>query len=318
MKTRVTELLGIKYPILQGAMAWISYAPLVAAVSEAGGLGIIGGTIMDPNGIRAEIQKVRALTDKPFGVNIISLSPWIDQIIDVLIEEKVLVATYGTGNPKKIIERLKPGGVMSFPVVPKPETAKRAQDDGADAVIISGMEGGGHVGNLSTMIVVPQARDLVDIPLISAGGIGDARGMVAAFALGAEAVQMGTRFICTEEAVCHRNAKEVIINSGPDDTIVTGNITGLPVRCLKNQMSIKFAEMEKSGKSKLEMALFGGGKMKQAFFDGDVEDGSVMAGPICGMINDIPTVAALIGRIIGDLGKVLERTSKLLKQDDGN
>jgi len=314
MKTRVTEILGIRYPILQGAMAWVSYAPLVAAVSDAGGLGIIGGTIMNPEELRKEINKVRELTDKPFGVNIISLSPWIEQILDVLIEEKVKVATYGTGNPKRIIQRLKPGGVMSFPVVPSPETAKRAQNDGADGVIVSGMEGGGHVGTLSTMIVVPQARDMVDIPLVAAGGIGDARGMVAAFALGAEGIQMGTRFICTKEAPCHENAKQFIVRSGPHDTLVTGNITGLPVRCLKNRMSLAFLEMESTGKSKGEMAFFGAGKMKQAFQEGDVEEGSVMAGQVCGLIDDVPTVSELIEGMIQDVEKVLGRCQQLLKE----
>ena len=310
----MTEILGIRYPILQGAMAWVSYAPLVAAVSEAGGLGIIGGTIMNPEELRIEINKVREMTDKPFGVNIISLSPWIEQILDVLIEEKVKVATYGTGNPKRIIQRLKPGGVMSFPVVPSPETAKRAQDDGADGVIVSGMEGGGHVGTLSTMIVVPQARDMVDIPLVAAGGIGDARGMVAVFALGAEGIQMGTRFICTKEAPCHENAKQLIVRSGPNDTLVTGNITGLPVRCLKNRMSLIFLEMESTGKSKGEMAFFGAGKMKQAFQEGDVEEGSVMAGQVCGMIADVPTVSELIEGMMRDVGKVLGRCQQLLKE----
>ena len=318
MKTRITELLGIKYPIFQGAMAWISYAPLVAAVSEAGGLGIIGGTIMTADMLRDEIHKVRDLTDKPFAVNIISLSPWIDEILEMLVEEQVLLATYGTGNPRKIIERLKPGGVMSFPVVPTPETAKRAQDDGADGVIVSGMEGGGHVGGLSTMIAVPQARDIVDLPLVAAGGIGDSRGMVAAFALGAEGVQMGTRFICTEEAACHVNAKDFILRSGPTDTLVTGNITGLPVRCLKNRMSLTFHEMETTGKSKEEMAFFGGGKMKQSFQDGDIEDGSVMAGQICGMINDIPKVADLMKNMVTGLGEVLEKVQGVLELNRNN
>jgi len=307
MKNRVTELLGIRYPIFQGAMAWVSYAPLVAAVSEAGGLGIIGGTIMTPGQIRDEIHAVRALTDRPFGVNIISLSPFIEQILEVLVEEKVLVATYGTGNPRRIIEKLKPGGVMSFPVVPTPETARRAQDDGADGVIVSGREAGGHVGQLSTLIVVPQARDVVDIPLVAAGGIGDARGMVAAFALGAEAVQLGTRFICTQEAPVHEAVKQLIVHSGPCDTLVTGNITGLPVRCLKNRMSETFAKMEKTGKSKAEMALFGAGKMQQAFQQGDVEDGSVMAGQVCGLIDGVPTVAEYMQGLVAGLGQAMER-----------
>lgn len=316
MKTRVTEALGIKYPILQGAMAYVSFAPLVAAVSEAGGLGIIGGTIMTPEVLREEIKKVRELTDKPFGVNIISLSPLIDELLDVLIQEKVKVATYGTGNPRKIIEKLKPGGVMSYPVVPTPETAKRAEEDGADGVIVSGMEGGGHVGNLTTMVLVPQARDIVKIPLVAAGGIADARGMLAAFALGAEAVQMGTRFIATLESCAHENVKQFILRAKSTDTLVTGNITGLPVRCLRNRMSETFAAMEKSGKSKMEMALFGSGKMKQAFTDGDIEDGSVMAGQVCGMIKEIPTCAQLIKEIMKRLGEELERLNELIKKSN--
>jgi enoyl-[acyl-carrier protein] reductase II len=310
METRVTELLGIRYPILQGAMAWISYAPLVAAVSEAGGLGIIGGTIMTPSALRAEIHAVRALTDKPFGVNIISLSPWIDEILSVLVEEKVLVATYGTGNPRRIIEKLKPGGVMSFPVVPTPKTARRAAEDGADAVIISGREGGGHVGSITTMVAVPLARDAIDIPLIAAGGIGDARGMVAAFALGAEGIQMGTRFICTREAPCHDHAKQLLVDSGPEDTLVTGNITGLPVRCIKNEMSLEFQAMESTGKSKAEMAMFGAGKMQQAFQQGDVVHGSVMAGQVCGLISDVPSVAELIEGMVDEVERVLERVGE--------
>jgi len=313
MRTRVTEALQIKYPILQGAMAWVSFAPLVAAVSDAGALGIIGGTIMTPEVLQAEIKKVRELTDKPFGVNIISLSPLIEDLLDVLIQEKVKVATYGTGNPRRIIERLKPGGVMSYPVVPTPETALRAEQDGADGVIVSGMEGGGHVGNLTTMILAPQARDMVKIPLIAAGGIGDARGMLAAFALGAEAVQIGTRFICTVESCAHDNVKEVILKAGPSDTLVTGNITGLPVRCLRNRMSEQFAALEKTGKSKMEMALFGSGKMKQAFELGDVVDGSVMAGQVSGLIHDIPTCAGLIKDMIHRLGDELERVSELIR-----
>jgi enoyl-[acyl-carrier protein] reductase II len=315
MKTRVTELLKIRYPILQGAMAWISYAPLVAAVSEAGALGIVGGTIMTPAELRAEIHAVRRLTDRPFGVNIISLSPWIDEILELLVEERVLVATYGTGNPRRIIAKLKPGGVMSFPVVPTPATARRAEQDGADAVIVSGWEGGGHVGELSTMVAVPQARDAVQIPLVATGGIGDARGMMAAFALGAEAVQMGTRFIATAEACCHANAKELLTRAGPEDTLVTGNITGLPVRCLKNRMSLAFRDQEASGKSRAEMALFGAGKMRQAFQDGDVADGSVMAGQVCGLIRDIPTVAELVRTTIAGLSGVLERLSALAPFD---
>ncbi len=244
MKTRVTEALGIDYPILQGAMAWVSFPPLVAAVSEAGGLGILGSTIFDVQMMKEAITQVRKLTDKPFGVNLLSIHPMIDQILEVLIEEGVKVATYGTGNPEKIIKTLKPGGVMSYPVVPTVKAAVRAQEDGADGVIVSGCEGGGHVGQHSTMPLIPQARDLLEIPLIAAGGLADGRGMAAAFALGAEAVQMGTRFIVTQEAPAHDNTKEKIIAAKAEDTRVTGNITGMPVRVIRNQLAEDFLRME--------------------------------------------------------------------------
>jgi len=296
LKTRVSEMLGIEYPILQGAMAWVSFAPLVAAASNAGGLGIIGGTIFDPQRMKDEIRAVRELTDKPFGVNIISLHPMIKEILQVLIEEKVLVATYGTGNPRKIIEVLKPGGVMSFPVVPTVAAAVRAEADGADGVIVSGCEGGGHVGRLTTQILVPQASDAVNIPLVAAGGIADGRGMAAVFAMGAEGVQMGTRFIVVKESPAHDNVKKKIMQAKAEDTVVTGNITGLPVRVIKNRMAEQFLHMEETGKSKVEMALFGSGKMQQAFVQGDSEEGSVMSGEICGLVNDEPSCDELIQR----------------------
>ncbi len=298
ISTPVTEKLGIDYPILQGAMAWVSFAPLVAAVSEAGGLGILGGTIMDPDQLRQEIRSIREMTEKPFGVNIISLSPFIKEILVVLIEERILVATYGTGNPKKIIEVLKPGGVMSFPVVPTVKAAKRAEADGADGVIVSGLEGGGHVGKMTTLALVPQAKDTVSLPLVAAGGIGDGRGMAAAFALGAEAVQIGTRFIVTKESPVHPNIKQAILAAEAEDTVVTGNITGLPVRVIRNKLAEEFLEMEASGKSKMEMALFGSGKMHQAFVEGDAIDGSIMSGQISGMVRDEPSCHELIQRYL--------------------
>jgi enoyl-[acyl-carrier protein] reductase II len=292
-------------------MAWVSFAPLVAAVSNAGGLGLIGGTIFTPDAMRDEIRKVRELTAKPFGVNIISLHPLIAQILQVLIQEKVLVATYGTGNPKKIIETLKPGGVMSFPVVPTVAAALKAEADGADGVIVSGCEGGGHVGQISSMPLIPQARDAVKIPLVAAGGIADGRGMAAAFALGAEAVQMGTRFIVTKESPVHPNTKQKILAAKIEDTCVTGNITGLPVRVIKNQMAEEFLGLERSKKSKMEMALFGSGKMQLAFVKGDAEQGSVMSGQVVGLINDEPTCAELIQRVMKEFHQAIGRLRAL-------
>ena len=310
LKTRVSELLGIEYPVLQGAMAWVSYAPLVAAVSNAGGLGIIGGTIFNAEKMHSEIKAVRALTDRPFGVNIISMHTDIQPILEALIEEKVLLATYGTGNPREIIETLKPGGVMSFPVVPTVKAALRAQADGADGVIVSGCEAGGHVGQLTTMALIPQARDQLKIPLVAAGGIGDGRGMAAAFALGAEAIQMGTRFIVTRESPAHPNAKARVLSAGAEDTVVTGNITGLPVRVIRNKMAEQFLNLESTGRSPLMAKIFGAGKMKQAFVDGDAEEGSIMAGQICGLVHDEPTCEELLQRTMREF----RETCKALEQ----
>lgn len=311
LKTRITELFGIEYPIIQGAMAWVSFAPLVAAVSNAGGLGIIGSTIFSPDQMRDEINKVRELTDQPFGVNIISLHPMIKDILKVLIEEKVLVATYGTGNPKKIIEVLKPGGVMSCPVVPTVVAAMRAEADGADGVIVSGCEGGGHVGKLTTQILVPQARDKIKLPMAAAGGIADGRGMAAVFAMGAEAVQMGTRFIVTRESPAHQNVKTKILRANAEDTVVTGNITGLPVRVLRNKMAEEFLNMEDTGGSRAAMALFGSGKMQLAFVQGDAEDGSVMSGQISGLVGDEPSCDELIQRMMREFRRAAKGLAEL-------
>lgn len=306
--TRITEMLGIEYPIFQGAMAWVSTYQLTAAVSNAGGLGILGGTIHTPDLLRDEIHRVREHTDKPFGVNFLARSPFIDEILEVVIEEKPPVVTYGVGNPEKIIKACKPHGIKCIPVIPQVRLAVQAEKDGADAIIISGMEGGGHVGQLTTMILVPQTVDRVEVPVLAAGGIADGRGMAAAFILGAEGIQMGTRFICTRECPVPDATKEFILKSQAEDTLVTGNITGLPVRCLKNRMSEAFARMEMEKKDPLEMAAFGSGKMYLAFVEGDPEDGSVMAGQITGMVNDVPTCRELIERTVKEAEEVLGKT----------
>lgn len=305
MKTRLSELLGIRYPIIQGGMAWVSFAPLAAAVSNAGGFGIIGGTILDEKSLKKEIIKTKSMTDKPFGVNILSKSPIIDGLLDIIVDEKVAAVTYGLGNPKIIMERLKPHGIICMPVVPSINTAIRAEQDGADVVIVEGLEAGGHVGKMTTFILLPQARDKVKIPIAAAGGIGDGRGIAAAMILGADGVQIGTRFICTQECPVHINAKKAILKANAEDTLVTGNITGMPVRALKNKFTEEFAAMEDIKKPPLEMALFGAGKMYKAFVDGDAEEGSVMAGQICGMIEDIPTVKELIERMVKEAESVL-------------
>ena len=313
IKTRITDMLGIEYPVLQGAMAWVSNYQLTAAVSNAGGLGILGGTIYTPDLLREEIRRVREQTDKPFGVNFLARSPFIDEILEVVIEENPPVVTYGVGNPEKIIKACKPHGIKCIPVIPQVRLAVQAEQDGADAIIISGLEGGGHVGKLTSMILIPQTVDQVKVPVIAAGGIADGRGMAAAFALGAEGIQMGTRFICTRECPVPDATKEFILKARAEDTLVTGNITGLPVRCLKNRMSETFARMEMEKKDPLEMAAFGSGKMYLAFVEGDPVDGSVMAGQIVGMVQDIPTCRELIERTVKESEEILEKTHRIFQ-----
>jgi len=291
-------------------MAWVSFAPLVAAVSNAGGFGIIGGTILDEESLKNEIRKTKGLTDKPFGVNILSKSPILDSLLDVIVAEKIAAVTYGLGNPRIIMERMKPHGIICMPVVPSVATAIRAEQDGADAVIVEGLEAGGHVGKMTTFALLPQARDRVKIPIAAAGGVGDGRGIAAALILGADGVQIGTRFICTQECPVHINAKKAILKAKAEDTLVTGNITGMPVRALKNKFTEAYAAMEEIKKPPLEMALFGAGKMYKAFVEGDAEDGSVMAGQICGMIEDIPTVSDLIEKMVKEAESVLSEVQR--------
>lgn len=310
VKTRLTELLGITYPIIQGGMAWVSFAPLVAAVSNAGGFGIICGTILSGDSLREEIRKTKDLTDRPFGVNILAKSPILEDLLGVISDEKIPAVTYGLGNPKKIMDVLKPRGILCMPVVPSVSTAVRAENDGADVLIVEGLEAGGHVGKLSTFPLVPQVRDKVKVPVVAAGGIGDGRGLAAALMLGADGIMMGTRFICTQECPAHINAKTAVLKAQAEDTLVTGNITGLPVRALKNRFTETFAAMEVEKKSALEMALFGSGKMYKAFIEGDAEDGSVMAGQICGMITDIPTVRELVERTVKEAETALSDVAR--------
>ncbi|MCX5858893.1 MAG: nitronate monooxygenase [Proteobacteria bacterium] len=314
MKTRITEMLGIKYPILQGGMAWVADYQLVAAVSNAGGLGILGATIFTPDVLREQIRKIRENTDKPFGVNFLARSPFIDPILEVIKEEKVKMVTYGVGNPEKIIRACKPHGIKCIPVIPQVRLAVQAEKDGADAIIISGMEAGGHVGKLTSMILIPQTVDRVKVPVIAAGGIADGRGMAAAFLLGAEGIQMGTRFICVEECPVPMVTKQFILKAQAEDTLVTGNITGMPVRCLRNQMSETMEKMEMEKKDPLEMGMFGSGKMYKAFVEGDPLDGSVMAGQIVGLLNDIPTCKELIERTMKEAEEVLAKTTLRFKQ----
>lgn len=309
--TRITEILDIEYPIIQGGMAWVATHDLAAAVSEAGGLGIIAAGAAPGEFVREEIRKIREKTDKPFGVNIMLMSPFAEDIVDIVCDEKVPVVTTGAGNPGKYIERFKSNGIKVIPVVPTVSLAQRMESYGVDAVIVEGTEAGGHIGELTTMTLIPQVADNINIPVIAAGGIGDSRGLVAAFALGAEAVQVGTRFVCSTEADVHPRYKEEIVKAKDRDAIVTGRSTGHPVRTLRNKFTREYLNVEKSGAEIEVLEAMGTGRLRIAVKDGDVENGSVMAGQIAGLICDIKPCKEIIQELFGESKKVLERISHL-------
>ena len=278
MKTRVTELLNIKYPIIQGGMAWVAEHSLAAAVSQAGGFGLIGAANAPVEVVRDEIRRARELTDKPFGVNIMLLSPHSKDIALMVTEEKVAAVTTGAGNPEPYIPMWKEAGIRVIPVIASVALAKRMEKHGADAVVAEGCESGGHIGQTTTMALVPQVADAVQIPVIAAGGIGDGRGMAAALMLGAEAVQMGTRFVVAEESIVHQNYKQKVIKARDIDSEVTGLTTGHPVRSLRNQMTREYLKMEQEGASFEELEYMTLGSLRKAVMDGDVKGGTVMAG----------------------------------------
>ncbi len=295
---RVTKLLKIKYPIIQGGMAWVADADLAAAVSNAGGLGIIAAASMPPELLEKQIIRIRNLTNKPFGVNIMLMSPTADDALEVVAKHRVPVVTTGAGTPGKVIERLKPLGTIVIPVIASVAHAERVSKQGADAVVAEGSEAGGHIGETSTMNLVPQVADAVTIPVIAAGGISDGRGLIAAFALGAEGVQVGTRFVCAAESNVHINYKNKIVESGDRATVVTGRPLGHPVRGLKNKLSKEFEHLEKIGASAEELEKLGTGKLRLAVVDGDIEWGSLMAGQSAGLVKRIEPASAIIEDII--------------------
>ncbi|GMQ59528.1 enoyl-[acyl-carrier-protein] reductase FabK [Vallitalea sediminicola] len=305
MKSEICKMLNIKYPIFQGAMAWIAEYNLVAAVSNAGGLGIIAGGNAPCDVVREQIRKTKELTDKPFGVNIMLLSPFADEIANMICEEKVAVVTTGAGNPGKYLEMWKENGIKVIPVVPSVALAKRMERSGVDAIIAEGCESGGHVGELTTMALLPQVVDAVEIPVIAAGGIGDGRGIAATKMLGADAFQVGTRFLVAKECIVHKNYKEKIIKAKDIDTRVTGKVTGHPVRALKNKFTRKFLQLEKEGVSIEDLEEFGTGKLKLAVVDGDVANGSVMSGQIAGMIDKEQTCSEIIEELVTDADRVI-------------
>ncbi|MGI6666089.1 MAG: enoyl-[acyl-carrier-protein] reductase FabK [Bacillota bacterium] len=311
IRTRLCDMLGIEYPIIQGGMAWVATAELAAAVSEAGGLGVIGAGSAPPHVVRNEIRKARALTSKPFGVNVYFMSPFAAEVIDVLVEEGVPVVTTGAGNPGKYVPRFKDAGMKVLALVASVNLAKRLERSGVDGLVAEGMECGGHIGDIATMPLVPQIVDAVDIPVVAAGGIFDGRGLVAALALGASGVQMGTRFVCASECTVHPNYKQVVIKARDRDTVVTGRTTGHPVRVLENKFAREFLAAEAKGAGVQELEALGTGRLRAATVDGDVENGSVMAGQIASMVRRVEPAREIIQDIMATAEEALSRLRKL-------
>ena len=309
MKTRVTALLGIEYPIIQGGMAWVAEHNLATAVSEAGGLGLIGGANAPGEVVREEIRKARELTDKPFGVNVMLMSPFADDVAKVVVEEGIKVVTTGAGNPGKYMEMWKNAGIKVIPVVASVALARMMEKGGADAVVAEGTESGGHIGDQTTMSLVPQVADAVSIPVIAAGGIADGRGIAAAFMLGAEAVQMGTRFVVAKESIVHQNYKDRIIKAKDIDSAVTGRSHGHPIRSLRNQMTREYLKMEQEGRPFEELEYLTMGTLRKAVMEGDVMHGTVMAGQIAGMVKKEQTGKEMISEMTAEAEKLLSGTS---------
>ena len=305
MKTKVTELLKIEYPIIQGGMAWVAEHHLAAAVSEAGGFGLIGAASAPPEIVREEIRKAKELTDKPFGVNIMLLNPNADEVAKIVVEEGIQAVTTGAGNPEKYMPMWKEAGVKVIPVVASVAMAKRMERYGADAVVAEGMEAGGHIGNQTTMALIPQIVDAVNIPVIAAGGIGDGPGVAASFMLGAEGVQMGTRFVVADESIVHDNYKDRIVKAKDIDSVVTGQSTGHPVRCLRNQMTKEYIKKEQEGVPFEELERMTLGSLRKAVMDGDILNGTVMAGQIAGLVSKRQSCKEILQEIMTEAEKLL-------------
>ena len=306
-KNQLTDILGIDFPIIQGGMAWVATGELAAEVSKAGGLGVIGAGNAPADLIRQEIMKVKRSTDKPYAVNIMLLSPFVDEIVELVIEERVPVVTTGAGNPGKYIAAFKEVGTRVIPVVPSVALARRMEKLEVDCLIAEGTEAGGHIGELTTMVLIPQIVDAVKIPVIAAGGIADGRGIVAALALGAQGVQLGTRFVCSKECTAHPNFKEAIIKAKERDAVVTGRSTGHPVRNLRNKLTREIERLEKGGASKEEIEELGAGRLRLAVVEGNVNEGSVMAGQSTGIINNIKTVKEIITDLVEEAEQIINR-----------
>lgn len=307
MAELINELLGIRYPIIQGGMAWVATWELASAVSNAGGLGVIGVGGADAGWVEAQIRQMKEHTDKPFGVNLMLMNPQADEIAELLVREKIAVITTGAGNPGKYMDRWKDAGAKVIPVIASVALARLMERGGADALIAEGTESGGHIGSATTMTLVPQVADAVKIPVVAAGGIADARGFAAALMLGARGVQMGTRFVAAKESVVHENYKEKIIRAKDIDSEVTGRSTGHPIRVLRNKMTREYLRMEKEGAGLEELEKMTLGALRRAVVDGDVMNGSVMAGQIAGLVKSEDSCAQIMKEIVTGAEQLLNR-----------
>ena len=307
MKTKITELLGIEYPIIQGGMAWVAEYHLAAAVANAGGLGLIGAASAPPEVVRDQVRKAKELTDKPFGVNIMLLNPNADEVAKIVVEEGIKVVTTGAGNPAKYMDMWKAAGVKVIPVVASVGLAKLMERAGADAVVAEGMESGGHIGSTTTMALVPQVVDAVSIPVIAAGGIADGRGIAAAMMLGAEGVQIGTRFVVAKESIVHPAYKEKVVKAKDIDSEVTGMSTGHPVRQIRNKMTREYLKLEKEGASFEQLEYLTLGSLRKAVIDGDVVNGTLMSGQIAGLVKKEQTCQEMIEEMMGQAEALLNR-----------
>lgn len=309
MKTTMTELLGIEYPIIQGGMAWVAEYHLAAAVSEAGGLGMIAAANAPAEWVREQIREVRKRTERPFGVNIMLMSPNADEVANIVVEEQVPVVTTGAGNPEKYMTMWKNAGITVMPVVASVAMAKRMERCRADAIVAEGTEAGGHIGENTTMVLVPQIVDAVSIPVVAAGGIADGRGVLAAMCLGAKAVQLGTHFVVTKESQVHPNYKTCILKAKDIDSKVTGRTTGHPVRAIRNQMTKEYLQKEKEGASLEELEQLTLGGLRKAVIEGDVVHGSVMAGQIAGLVKEELTCEELIQKLVTETEDLMKGIS---------
>ena len=315
LKTAICDLFGIKHPIIQGGMAHLGTAELVSAVSNAGGLGIIGAGFYEPDWVRQQIHLTRQQTSQPFGLNIPLTSPFVEPVVEVVLEEKVAIVATGAGNPEIYIPRFKQAGIKVMTVVASVALAKRLEQAGADAIVAEGTESGGHIGETTTMVLVPQVVDSVQIPVVAAGGIGDGRGLAAVLALGAQGAQMGTRFVCSQECIAHPRYKQKILEAHDRSTVVTRQTMGRPLRTLPNSLTDQVLELEKAGISKEDLELFDRGRMYLGLIEGDIEDGSLLAGQIAGLIKEIKPVRVIIEEIVAEAEIVITSLKNFYKKD---